>query len=84
MLEQIKGKSLNKLEDLMGGFSWDLVINNVQDNNRDVGGDNSSSGVRSNSGDSNNYSQPYSASTSGCTTAITVSSGSVFMPSVDR
>jgi hypothetical protein len=56
MLEQIKGKSLNELEDLISGFSWDLVINNVQDNNRDVGGDNSSSRVRSNSGDSNNYS----------------------------
>jgi hypothetical protein len=56
MLEQIKGKSLNKLEDLIGGFSWDLIVNNVQDNNRDVRGNNSSSRVRSNSGDSNNYS----------------------------
>jgi hypothetical protein len=56
MLEQIKGKSLNELEDLMGGFSWDLVVDDVQDNNRDVRGDDSSSGVRSNSGDSNNYS----------------------------
>src|SRR6266487_1815577 len=40
MLEQIKGKSLDELEDLMGGFSRDLAGDDIQDDSADdVGGD---------------------------------------------
>jgi hypothetical protein len=32
MLERIKKKSLDKLEDLIGGFSRDAISNNILDN----------------------------------------------------
>ncbi|KAH6702793.1 hypothetical protein BKA61DRAFT_646779 [Leptodontidium sp. MPI-SDFR-AT-0119] len=70
MLEQIKGKSLDELEDLMGRFGRDLTGNDIQDAVEDVG---DSARVRNNGEESDNDSQPRSAG-----------SGSLFVPSVDR
>lgn len=104
MLEQIKGKSLDELEDLMGEFSRDAAGDDLHDDSRDIGGDEAGSGARDDSEDHDDHSQPCSgrsimaafARTSNdnrggdsildetITTIITVSSGSLFAPSIDR
>ena len=60
ILEQIKKKSLDELEELIGGFSQDATSNNIQDNTLDTSGNNISASAI---GDSNNYSQSHSTST---------------------
>ncbi len=97
MLEQIKRKSLDELEDLMGGFSRDAAGDDIQDDPSDASG--SEIGA-STIGDSDDRSQSRSAGTSrsiiaahnnggrenvsreSVSTPVTISSGSIFVPSL--
>jgi len=53
MLEQIKKKSLDELEELMGGFSRDAAGDNIQDDTSDASGDDIGAGA---TGDGDDYS----------------------------
>jgi hypothetical protein len=102
ILEQIKKKSLDELEELMGGFSRDAAGDDIQDDASDASGDNIAAGA---TGDGDDHSQSRSAGTGrsimaafgrrpvndegresvfseSVSTSITISSGSVFVPSV--
>ena len=103
MLEQTKNKSLDELEDLMGGFSREYANNGVQDDDLGVGSNTLEAEVRVDVSSSNGQPEARSASTSGSimaafarrpdrgrsrgsrledtVTTMTVSSGSVFIPS---
>jgi hypothetical protein len=105
MLEQTKNKSLDELEDLMGGFSREYADDDTQDDSSDVGSDElrAKAGVDERDVDIDSHRQSRSAGTGRSimaafarisnnersrwseldesVTAITVSSGSVFMPS---
>jgi hypothetical protein len=103
MLEQIKKKSLDELEDLMGGFSRDAVGDDIQDDTLNGSGDEISAGSMGNNrggGDDNGQSRSASRSIMAAfgrrpgddegresifdetvSTTVTVSSGSVFVPS---
>lgn len=101
MLERIKKKSLDELEDLMGGFSRDAAGNNFQDDSSGASGDEISAGA----GGGDDHSQSRSVSTGrsimaafgrrrvddggqesvfseSVSTSVTISSGSVFVPSL--
>jgi len=102
MLEQIKKKSLDELEELMGGFSRDAAGDNIQDDTSDASGDDIGAGA---AGDGDDHSQSRSAGTRRSIMAafgrrpgdnegresvfdetvsitVTISSGSVFVPSI--
>jgi Skp family chaperone for outer membrane proteins len=93
ILEQIERKSLDKLKDLIGGFSRDAASNDIQDDSGDIEINKTHRGARGNNKDSNNYSQSYSARNNKnkkstldkiVTTTATVSNSSIFVPSIDR
>jgi hypothetical protein len=93
MLEQIEGKSLDELEDLMGGFSRDAAGDDIQDDSGDIEIDETHRGARGGGEGSDDYSQPCSARVDRdrestldeiVTTTATASSGSIFVPSIDR
>jgi hypothetical protein len=71
MLEQIKGKSLDELEDLMGGFSREHASDNAEDDTADRSGEEVEVRIRD---DEDGGDETVS-------TALTVNSGSVFIPS---
>ncbi|KAN0103560.1 hypothetical protein V8E51_011873 [Hyaloscypha variabilis] len=97
MLEQIKKKSLDELEDLMGGFSRDAAGDDIQDDPSDASGGEIGAGAV---GDGDDRSQSRSAGTSrsiitvhddggresvsreSASTPVTMSSGSIFVPSI--
>jgi hypothetical protein len=60
MLEQIKGRSLDELEDLTSGFSREPAGDDLQDDGREIRGDEVGSGVRN-----DDHSQSRSAGTGG-------------------
>jgi hypothetical protein len=102
MLERIKKKSLDELEDLIGGFSRDAVGDDILDN----AANGSSDGIIANTtGGGDDYSQSRSTSSSrsiiatfsqrtvndggqesvfseSVSTSITISSSSIFVPSL--
>ncbi|KAN0108918.1 hypothetical protein V8E51_008660 [Hyaloscypha variabilis] len=97
MLEQIKKKSLDELEDLIGGFSRDAAGDDIQDDPSDASGGEIGAGAV---GDGDDRSQSRSAGTSrsiitvhddrgresvsreSASTPVTMSSGSIFVPSI--
>ena len=97
MLEQIKRKSLDELEDLIGGFSRDAAGDDLQDDPSDASGGEIGAGAV---GDGDDRSQSRSAGTSrsiiavhddggrenvsreSVSTPVTISSGSIFVPSL--
>ncbi|KAN0090652.1 hypothetical protein V8E51_013788 [Hyaloscypha variabilis] len=97
ILEQIKKKSLDELEDLMGGFSRDAAGDDIQDDPSDASGGEIGAGAV---GDGDDRSQSRSAGTSrsiitvhddggresvsreSASTPVTMSSGSIFVPSI--
>ena len=76
MLEQIKGKSLDELEDLIGRFSQDLASDDIQDDSADdVGGDGVGRGARNDGKESGHPNQPRSANTGTSIAALARTSG---------
>ncbi|KAH6665072.1 hypothetical protein B0J14DRAFT_660758 [Halenospora varia] len=62
MLEQTKNQSLDKLEDLMGGFSQEYANDDIQDGGLDISSDNPGAAVGVNERDSSGHRQSRFAS----------------------